>query len=83
MAVLSFDADAAVLPSGEKTISKMKSEWPSCACGSALDLISQSLTVLSCDADASVLPSGEKSYGVNVACIVLKFLLHSSQLGVL
>src|ERR1700744_2310097 len=59
--VWSFDADASVLPSGEKATSVTKLVWPSSVCSAAPDRPSQSLTVRSFDADASVLPSGEKA----------------------
>ena len=61
LTVLSSDADASILPSGEKTTALTDPEWPLSDCSTAPDPVSHSLTVLSYDADASVLPSGEKA----------------------
>ena len=61
LTVLSSDADASVLPSGEKATALTAYKWPSSVYSTAPDPASHSLTVLSHDADASVLPSGEKA----------------------
>lgn len=61
MTVLSSDADASILLSGEKAMSLMDPEWPSSICTVASVAALHSLTVLSPDADASSLPSGEKA----------------------
>ena len=59
--VLSPEADASCLPSGEKVTAQTEPEWPSSVCSSAPVAASQSRTVLSPEADASCLPSGEKA----------------------
>ena len=61
LTVLSSDADATGLPSGEKATALTQSEWPSSVCSAAPVAASQSLTVSSSDADATSLPSGEKA----------------------
>src|SRR5256714_14053186 len=61
LTVLSFDADATSLPSGENATALTQSEWPSSVCSGAPVADSQSLTVLSYDADATSLPSGENA----------------------
>jgi hypothetical protein len=61
LTVLSLDADASSLPSGEKATAVTQSEWPSSVCSTAPDPASHSLTALSRDADASSLLSGEKA----------------------
>ena len=59
--VLSSDADASSLESGEKATDRTESRCPSSVCCSAPVAASQSRTVLSLDADASSLESGEKA----------------------
>ncbi len=61
--VLSSDADATSLPSGEKATDVDRTrEWPSSVCTERRPVAaSQSRTVLSSDADATSLPSGEKA----------------------
>ena len=61
LTVLSSDADATSLPSGEKATALTELEWPSSVCSAAPVAASQSLTVSSSDADATSLPSGEKA----------------------
>ena len=58
--VLSFDADATSLPSGEKLTALTQSEWPSSVLRQDPVDVSHSRTVSSSDADATSLPSGEK-----------------------
>ena len=62
--VLSFEADASVLPSGEKAMAVTEPLWPVSVCWWAPVAGLQSRTVLSSEADASVLPSGEKATAV-------------------
>ena len=64
--VLSSEADATSLPSGEKATALTSSKWPSSVCSAAPVAKSQSRTVLSREnmppeADATSLPSGEKA----------------------
>jgi hypothetical protein len=59
--VLSYDADASSLESGEKATERTRSLCPSSVCCSAPVAASQSRTALSYDADASSLESGEKA----------------------
>jgi hypothetical protein len=59
--VLSPDADASSLESGEKATDRTQLLCPSSFCSSALVAASQSRTVLSPDADASSLELGEKA----------------------
>jgi hypothetical protein len=59
--VLSPDADASILPSGEKATALIKREWPLSVRRAAPVAEFQSLTVLSSNEDASILPSGEKA----------------------
>src|SRR2546423_916701 len=61
MTVLSPDADATSLPSGENATELTESEWPSSVCSAAPVTASQSLIVSSNDADATTLPSGENA----------------------
>jgi hypothetical protein len=58
---LSPEADASILPSGEKATALTLLEWPFSLCCIAPDSASHNLTVSSYEADASVLPSGEKA----------------------
>ena len=62
--VLSYEADATTLPSGEKATDVTQFEWPSSVSRAAPVAASQSLTVLSYEADATTLPSGEKATDV-------------------
>jgi hypothetical protein len=59
--VLSYEADATVVPSGEKATDMTESLWPLRVCLWAPMAASQSRTVLSFEADATVVPSGEKA----------------------
>ena len=61
LTVVSRDADATSLPSGENATALTQSEWPSSVRRAAPVAESQSLTVLSPDADATSLPSGENA----------------------
>src|SRR2546429_9409435 len=61
LTVLSYDADATSLPSGENATAQTALEWPSSVCSGAPVADSQILTVLSSDADATSLPSGENA----------------------
>ena len=63
--VLSSEADASVLPSGEKATAVTQPLWPVSVCWWVPVAGSQSRTVLSTEADASVLPSGEKATAVS------------------
>src|SRR5579862_2607335 len=57
MTVLSEDADATSLPSGEKATAQTTCEWPSSVRRTALVAEFQNLTVLSQDADTASPPS--------------------------
>jgi hypothetical protein len=57
---VSLDADASVLPSGEKVTVPTDLKWPLSVCSAFLELASYSLIDLSFDADTSVSPFGEK-----------------------
>jgi hypothetical protein len=59
--VLSYNADASRVESGEKATDQTPSLWPLSVCRYLLLLISQILTVLSYNADASRAESGEKA----------------------
>ncbi len=59
--VPSSEADAIVLPSGEKATAWTESLCPSSVCRCVPVVVSQSRTVPSREADAIVLPSGEKA----------------------
>src|ERR1700735_1089344 len=67
LTVLSLDADATSLPSGESATALTQSEWPSSVAHAAPVAESQSLTVLSLDADATSLPSGENATALTLA----------------
>jgi hypothetical protein len=67
LTVLSSDADASSLPSGEKATALTQAEWPLSVCSAAPEPVSQSLTVPSLDADASSLLSGEKATALTQA----------------
>jgi hypothetical protein len=64
LTVLSPEADASSLPSGENATAETQSEWPLSVCRAAPDRPSHSLTVLSSEADDSSLPSGENATAV-------------------
>jgi hypothetical protein len=66
--VLSSEADARTLPSGEKATALTESLWPSSVCFQAPVVASQSRTVLSSEADARTLPSGEKATALTECC---------------
>src|ERR1700735_1415875 len=59
--VVSYEADASTLPSGEKATALTELLWPSSVCFQAPVVAFQSRTVLSYEADARTLPSGEKA----------------------
>ena len=61
LTVLSSDADATSLLSGENTTALTHSEWPLSVRRAAHVTESQNLTVLSLDADATSLPFGENA----------------------
>ena len=59
--VVSCEADAISLPSGEKAIALTSPKWPSSVLQHNPVSVSQNRTVVSYDTDAIILPSGEKS----------------------
>ena len=61
LTVLSYDADATVCPSREKTTDVTQPVWPFNSCTHWPVSVVHSLTVLSSDADATVCPSREKT----------------------
>jgi hypothetical protein len=65
--VPSHDADASVLPSGEKAAALTLLEWSPSVLSAAPDWLSHSLMALFHDADASVLPSGEKATAMTLS----------------
>ncbi len=71
--VVSFDADASSLESGEKATDQTQPLCPLSVCCSEPVTASQSRTVVSSDADASSLESGEKATDLTQLLCALKF----------
>ncbi len=72
--VPSSEADAIVLPSGEKATARTQSLCPSSVCRCVPVVVSQSRTVPSCEADAIVLPVGREGDCVDPIAMPLERL---------